>query len=46
MLDILNEELTECSEGQQEVDMKSAQGHWQRKHEILPLVIGKEISEP
>ena len=26
--------------------MKSAQGHWRRKHEILPLVIGKEISEP
>ena len=46
MLDILNEELTECAEEQQEVDMKSTQGHWRRKHEILSLVIGKEISEP
>ena len=26
--------------------MKSAQGHWRRKHEIFPFVIGKEISEP
>ena len=46
MLDILNEELTECAEEQQEVDIKSTQGHWRRKHEILPLVIGEEISEP
>ena len=46
MLDILNEELTECTEEQQEVDIKSAPGHWRRKHEIFPLVIGEEISEP
>ena len=46
ILDILNEELTECTEEQEEVDMKSVQGHWRRRHEILPLVIGEEISEP
>ena len=46
MLDILNEELTEYAEEQQEVDMKFVQGHWRRRHEILPLVIGQEISEP
>ena len=46
MLDILNEELTEYEEEQQEVDMKSVQGHWRRRHEILSLVIGEEISEP
>ena len=46
MLDILNEELTECAEEQEEVDMKSVQGHWRRRHEILPLVIRDEISEP
>ena len=46
MLDILNEELTECAEEQQEVDMKSVQGHWKRRHEILSLVIGEEVSEP
>ena len=46
MMDILNEELTQCAEEQQEVDMKSAQGHWRRKHEILPLVIREEVSEP
>ena len=26
--------------------MKSVQGHWRRKHEILSLVIKEEISEP
>ena len=26
--------------------MKSVQGHWRRRHEILSLVIGEEISEP
>ena len=26
--------------------MKSVQGYWRRRNEILPLVIGKEISEP
>ena len=26
--------------------MKSVLGHWRRKHEILPLVIKEEISEP
>ena len=46
MLDILNEELTECAEEQEEVDMKSVQGHWRRRHEILSLVIREEISEP
>ena len=45
MLDILNEELTEYAEEQQEVDMKSVQGHW-RRHEILSLMIGEEIGEP
>ena len=45
MLDMLNEELTECAKEQQEVDMKSVQGHWIRRHEIFPLVIGEEISE-
>ena len=43
---MLNEELTQCVEEQQEVDMKFAQGHWRRKHEILSLVIGEEVSEP
>ena len=46
MLDILDEELTECAEEQEEVDMKSIQGYWRRRNEIFPLVIGKEISEP
>ena len=26
--------------------MKSVQGHWRRRHEILSLVIGEEVSEP
>ena len=46
MLDILDEELTECAEEQEEVDMKSVQGYWRRRNEILPLVTGGEISEP
>ena len=46
MLDILAEELTECAEEQEKVDMKSVQGYWRRRNEILPLVIGEEISEP
>ena len=46
MLDILNEEFADCVEEQQEVDMKSVQGHWRRRHEILPLVNREEISEP
>ena len=46
MLDILNEELIECAEEQEEVDMKFVQGHWRRRNEILSLVIGEEISEP
>ena len=46
MLDVLNEELTECAEKQEEVDMKSVQEHWSRRNEILPLVIREEISEP
>ena len=46
MLDILNEELIECAEDQEEVDMKSIQGYWRRRNEILPLVIREEISEP
>ena len=46
MQDTLTEELAECAEEQQEVDMKSMQEHWRRKHEILPLVIEEEISEP
>ena len=44
--DILDEELTECVEEQEEVDMKSVQGYWKRINEIFPLVIGEEISEP
>ena len=44
--DILDEELTECAEEQEEVDMKFVQGFWRRRNEILPLVIGEEISEP
>ena len=43
---MLTEELAECAEEQQEVDMKSVQGHSRRKHEILSLVIEEEISEP
>ena len=43
---VLIEELAECAEEQQEADMKSVQGHWRRKHEILPLVVEEEISEP
>ena len=46
MLDILDEELTECAEEQEEVGMKSVQGYWKRRNEILLLVIGEEISEP
>ena len=46
MLDMLDEELTECVEKQEEVDTKSVQGYWRRRNEIFPLVIGKEISEP
>ena len=46
MLDILDEELTECVEEQEEVDMKSVQGYWRRRNEILPLVTEEEISEP
>ena len=46
MLDILNEELTECAEEKEEVDMKSVQGYWRRRNKIFPLVIGEEISEP
>ena len=46
MLDILDEELTECAEKLEEVDTKSIQGYWRRRNEIYPLVIGEEISEP
>ena len=46
MLDILDEEFTECAEKQEEVDTKSVQGYWRRRNEIFPLVIGEEISEP
>ena len=46
MQDTLTEELAECAKEQQEADMKYVQGHWRRKHEILPLVIEKEISKP
>ena len=46
MLDILDEDLTEYAEKQEEVDTKSVQGYWRRRNEILPLVIGEEISEP
>ena len=46
MLDMLDEELAECAEDQEKVDMKSIQGYWRRRNEILPLVIGEEISEP
>ena len=46
MLDILDEELTECAEKQEEVDTKSVQEYWRRRNEILPLVIREEISEP
>ena len=46
MLDILDVELTVCAEKQEEVDTKSVQGYWRRRNEILPLVIGEEISEP
>ena len=46
MLDILDEELTECAEEQEEVDMKSVQGYWRRRNEILPLVTKEEIIEP
>ena len=46
MLDILDEELTECAEEQEKVDMKFVQGYWRRRNEIFPLVIGEKISEP
>ena len=46
MLNILDEELTECAEKQEEVDTKPVQGYWRRRNEILPLVIGEEINEP
>ena len=44
--DILDEELTKCAEEREEIDMKSVQGYWRKRNEILPLVIGEEISEP
>ena len=45
--DLLNEELVECSEGQQEAqDMNIVQGQWRKKQEILPLVIEEGTSEP
>ena len=46
MQDTLTEELAKCAEKQQEVDMKSVQGHWRRKHEIFSLVIEEKISKP
>ena len=46
ILDIQDEELTECVEEQEEVVMKSVQGYWRRRNEILPLVTKEEISEP
>ena len=46
MQDMLTEELAERAEEQQKANMKSVQGHWRRKHEILPLVIKEEISGP
>ena len=46
MRDMLDEELTECTEEREEVDMKSVQGYWRRRNEILPLVTKEEISEP
>ena len=46
MLDIRDEELTECAEEQEEVDMKSVQGYWRRRNENFPLVTKEEISEP
>ena len=46
MLDIQDEELTECAEEQEEVDIKSVQGYWRRRNEFLPLVTEEEISEP
>ena len=46
MQDTLTEELAECAEERQEADMNSMQEHWRRKHEIFPLVIEEEISEP
>ena len=44
--DILDEDLTECAEEQEEIDMKSIQGYWKKRNKIFPLVIGEEISEP
>ena len=46
MLDMLDEELTECAENQEEVDTKSVQGYSRRRNENFPLVIEEEISEP
>ena len=46
MLDIRDEELTECAEEQEEVDMKSVQGSWRIRNEILPFVTKEEIGEP
>ena len=46
MQNMLTEELAERAEEQQKADMKSVQGHWKRKHEILSLVIEEEISGP
>ena len=46
MLDIRDEELTECAEEQEEVDMKYVQGYWKRRNEIFPFVTKEEISEP
>ena len=46
MLDILDEEFTECAEEHGEVDMIFVQGYWRRINENFPLVTEEEISEP
>ena len=47
MQDLLIEELTECSEGQEEAQgMELVQGQWRKKQEIMPLIIEEGTSEP
>ena len=47
MQDVLTEELFDCPKELQETQgMNIVQGHWRKKEEILPLLIGEEANEP
>ena len=47
LLDVLIEELSECSEELQETqDLYTMQRPWRKKEEILPLLMEEGINEP